>query len=143
MSSMPSQVTMIANAVYHAAVANALAFSGGSFLFPSLGEEERNKQNAAKDKFQEYLTAWNKRKAERAEFLATRQNEMDEAAATNREILHGLAEYKEFLDTRNMPVDKTLDPEPTLLNYYTFQRGKNSRNNRDNDRHGYHYIYSL
>ena len=68
MTSMPSQVTMIANAAYHDVVVGGLGWW----------------------KFQEDLAAWNQRKAERAEFLANRQKEIAAAAASDKETLNTL-----------------------------------------------------
>ena len=93
------------------ALVNALTFSGGNALFNMASEQERKDSNAARQKFQEDLAAWNQRKIARDEFLAKRRQEVAEAAASDSQTLDSLRIYQQFFGPNNdMPIDQKADP---------------------------------
>ena len=58
------------------------------------------------------------RKAERAEYVATRQTEISAALASDIETLSTLLSYQKYFGPNNTPVNQKVDPEPTFTNYY-------------------------
>ena len=81
-------------------------------------EKESKVSDAAREKFQEDLAAWNQRKIARDEFLAKRRQEATEAAASDSQTLDSLRIYQQFFGHNNdIPINQSAYPTPSLTSY--------------------------
>lgn len=102
------------------AVVNALAFTGGNFLFSKLGksddaEKERERHDKAVEQLEAAQTAWNKERMQRLDFINEEVQKEHHAVQTFDDVDQAMKQY--FYIT-----GKQLDPlptEPKLSDYYT------------------------
>ena len=102
------------------AITNALAFTGGNYLFSNMGknndaEAERERHNKAMEQLEAETTAWNKKRTERLDFINEQLQKEHHAVQTYDDVDRAMKEYY-FVTSKQLP---DLQPEPTLNDFYT------------------------
>ena len=101
------------------AVVNALAFSGGNYLFLHMGsidaEAERKRHDKAMEQLEEATTAWNEKRTERLDFINQQlkkehhaMNEFDDADTAMNNYF--------YITGKQL---QALPPKPTISDFYT------------------------
>lgn len=100
------------------AIVNALAFTGGQYLFSKLGSEDAHAEQKRHDLATEQLSAaqaaWSKQRTERLDYLNEVLRRQQHAVQTFQDVDQAMAEYA-------LVTGKKLDPlerEPRLSDYY-------------------------
>lgn len=102
------------------AVVNALAFTGGNFLFSKLGksddaEKERERHDKAVEQLEAAQTAWNKERMQRLDFINEEVQKEHHAVQTFDDVDQAMKQYFYITGKQLDP----LPPEPKLSDYYT------------------------
>ena len=95
------------------ALTNALAFTGSSFLFSSLGSsEERKRHDLAIEKLSRDKDRWNQQRLKRIDYINQKLKEQGHAERTFRDVDEAMREYNlltgDFME---------MSPEPKLADY--------------------------
>ena len=101
------------------AALNAVAFSGGNYLFSKLGDkgadEETKRHNLAIEKLTRARDEWTQKRTERVDFINTELKKEGHASQVFHDVNEAMKEY--YLVTgRHL---EELEPEPKLSDYYT------------------------
>lgn len=100
------------------AVVNALAFTGGNYLFSSLGsnsDEERERHDKAMEDLQSAQAEWSKKRTERLDFITEQMQKEKHAVQTFDNVDKAMEEYYDITGQQLDP----LPPEPRLSDFYT------------------------
>ena len=103
------------------AVVNALAFTGGNFLFSQLsGRDESAKieqarHNDAMEQQQAAMSAWSKKRMQRLDWINEQFRREKHAVGTFQDVDRAMREYHEVFGTQL----KAVDPRPQLSDFYT------------------------
>jgi len=101
------------------ALVNALAFSGGNFLFSALkktgGEQEHKRHDKAIEQLQAAQVEWSQKRAERLDWLNEELRRQNHAVRTFRDVDTAIREYSQIFGKQPDP----LEPEPQLSDFYT------------------------
>ena len=100
------------------AVVNALAFSGSSYLFSTIGQKDHEKEmkrhNEAMENLMKARDAWSKRREQRLDFINEQFRRQSHAIKTFRDVDAAMHEYTVRFGVRLTP----LEPEPVLDDFY-------------------------
>ena len=100
------------------ALANALAFTGSSYLFLSLHKEDLARERKRHDLAVEQLTRaqiqWNRKRQERIDFINKQLREERKADVKFEELNEAMREYHEVFGKQLNP----LPPKPVLSDFY-------------------------
>ena len=101
------------------ALANALAFTGSSFLFSNLSKDridkERKRHDLAIEKLQKEQIEWQQKRQERIDFINKQLMLEKKAQVKFTELEDAMREYYSVFGERLKP----LPPEPVLSDFYT------------------------
>jgi len=108
------------------AVTNALAFTGGNYLFSHIGsnsDEERKRHDKAMEQLESAQSEWNKKRTERLDYINKVMKKEHHAEQTFDDVDQAMKQYyyitgKELTD---------LPPEPTLRDFYTPSEDQKNR----------------
>ena len=98
------------------AVVNALAFTGGNFLFSKLektqdAEKERERHDRAVEQLEAAQAAWSQKRMQRLDFINDQMQKKHHAEQTVDYVDQAMKQYYYI-------TGKQLDPEPKLSDYY-------------------------
>ena len=83
------------------ALVNALAFSGGNYLFSMLrgsgADEERKRHDKAVEQLQAAQADWSRRRTERLDWINSELRRQDHAVKTFRDVDKAIREYSQVL----------------------------------------------
>ena len=100
------------------ALANALAFTGSSYLFSSLHKEdlarERKRHDFAVEHFTQVQIQWNRKRQERIDFINKQLRAERKADVKFTELNDAMREYHEVFGKQLNP----LPPKPVLSDFY-------------------------
>ena len=100
------------------ALANALAFTGSSYLFSSLHKEDLAREQKRHDLAVEHLTQaqieWNRKRQERIDFINKQLRAERKADVKFTELNKAMREYHEVFGKQLNP----LPPKPVLSDFY-------------------------
>ena len=108
-------------------MANALAFSGGNYLFSHMGsnsDEERKRHNKAVEELEAATTAWNEKRTERLDFINEQLKKEHHAFQTFEDVDQAMKHYY-YITGKQLPND--LLPKPTLSDFYTPSEDQKNR----------------
>ena len=101
------------------ALANALAFTGSSYLFHRLSADnidaERKRQDAAKEALQKVQIEWTHKRQQRIDFINNQLRLASKAETKFTELNEAMREYHELFSHESPP----LPGEPVLRDFYT------------------------
>ena len=102
------------------AVVNALAFTGGIFLFSKLGkpqdaEKERERHDRAVEQLEAAQAAWSQKRMQRLDFINEQMQKEHHAVQTFDDVDQAIKQYYYITGKQLDP----LPPEPKLSDYYT------------------------
>ena len=101
------------------ALANALAFTGSSYLFSSLHKEdlarERKRHDLAVERLNEALKQWQEKRQERIDFINKQLREERKADVKFTELNEAMREYHDVFGKKLNP---PLPLKPVLSDYY-------------------------
>ena len=101
------------------ALANALAFTGSSFLFSNLSKDridkERKRHDLAIEKLQKEQIEWQQKRQERIDFINKQLMLEKKAQVKFTELEDAMREYYSVFGERLKP----LPPKPVLSDFYT------------------------
>ena len=101
------------------AIANALAFTGSSYLFHSLSKDsidkERKRHDLAIEQLQKAQISWQKKRQERIDFINRQMMLEKKAEGKFSELDDAMREYHRLFGNRL----ELLPPEPVLSVFYT------------------------
>ena len=106
------------------ALANALAFTGSSYLFSSIQRgdlaAERKRHDLAVEKLNSALAKWQKQRQERIDYINKRIIEEKKSEAKFTELNDAMREYHELFGKKSLPsrFSSPLPPKPVLSDYY-------------------------
>ena len=101
------------------AVVNALAFTGGNFLFSKLGktqdaEKERERHDRAVEQLEAAQAAWSQKRMQRLDFINEQMQKEHHAEQTFDDVDQAMKQYYYITGKQLDP----LPPEPKLSDYY-------------------------
>ena len=101
------------------AVVNALAFTGGNFLFSKLGknqdaEKERERHDKAVEQLEAAQAAWSQKRMQRLDFINEQIQKEHHAEQTFDDVDQAMKQYYYITGKQLDP----LPPEPKLSDYY-------------------------
>ena len=97
------------------AVTNALAFTGGNYLFSHLGkdsDEERKRHDKAMEQLEAAQAKWSKERTQRLDFINEQLQKEHHAEQEFSDVDTAMKQYYYI-------TGKELEPEPTLSDFYT------------------------
>lgn len=100
------------------AVVNALAFTGGNYLFSHLGkgsDEERKRHDKAMEQLSAAQAEWSKRRIQRLDFINEQLKKERHAVQTFDDVDQAMKEYY-YITGKEL---NELPPKPTLSDFYT------------------------
>ncbi len=100
------------------AIVNALAFTGGNYLFSHMGshsDEERERHDKAVEQLEAAQVAWNKKRTERLDFINEQMQKEHHAEQTFDDVDQAMKQYYYVTGKQLDP----LPPEPKLSDFYT------------------------
>ena len=100
------------------AVTNALAFTGGNYLFSHLGkdsDEERKRHDKAMEQLEAAQAKWSKERTQRLDFINEQLQKEHHAEQEFSDVDTAMKQY--YYITGKEPPE--LEPEPTLSDFYT------------------------
>lgn len=100
------------------ALVNALAFTGGNYLFSHMGsnsDEERERHDKAVEQLEAAQVAWNKKRTERLDFINEQMQKEHHAEQTFDDVDQAMKQYYYITGKQLDP----LPPEPKLSDFYT------------------------
>ena len=102
------------------AITNALAFTGGNFLFSILGGHddsakiEQARHNKAMEQHQAAMSAWSKKRTQRLDWINEQFRREKHAVETFQDVDHAMREYSEVF---GMQLED--EPKPQFSDFYT------------------------
>ena len=100
------------------AVVNALAFSGGNFMFSMFGnkrvDEEKKRHDLAIENLQRARDAWTQKRTERIDFINEELRKQQHAVSTFRDVDNAMREYYRVTGQNLEPLEK----EPVMSDFY-------------------------
>ena len=106
------------------ALANALAFTGSSYLFSSLQRgdlaAERKRHDLAVERLNEAIKKWQEKRQERIDYINKRFREEKKSEEKFTELDEAMREYHELFGEKSLPsrFATPLPPKPVLSDYY-------------------------
>ena len=100
------------------AVVNALAFTGGNYLFSHMGcdlNEERKRHDKAMEQLEAAQAEWSKRRTQRLDFINEQLQKERHSAQTFDDVDQAMKEY--YYATKKQL--QALPPKPVLSDFYT------------------------
>ena len=100
------------------AVTNALAFTGGNYLFSHLGkdsDEERKRHDKAMEQLEAAQAKWSKERMQRLDFINEQLQKEHHAEQEFSDVDTAMKQYY-YITGKELP---ELEPEPTLSDFYT------------------------
>ena len=100
------------------AVVNALAFSGGNYLFSHMGsnaDEERKRHDKAMEQLEAAQAKWSKERTQRLDFINEQLQKEHHAEQEFSDFDTAMKQYY-YITGKELP---ELEPEPTLSDFYT------------------------
>ena len=100
------------------AIVNALAFTGGNYLFSKMGshsDEEKERHDKAVEELEAAQVAWNKKRTERLDFINEQMQKEHHAEKTFDDVDQAMKQYYYITGKQLDP----LPPEPKLSDFYT------------------------
>ena len=100
------------------AVTNALAFTGGNYLFSHLGkdsDEERKRHDKAMEQLEAAQAKWSKERTQRLDFINKVMKKEQHAEQEFSDVDTDMKQYY-YITGKELP---ELEPEPTLSDFYT------------------------
>ena len=100
------------------AVTNALAFTGGNYLFSHLGkdsDEERKRHDKAMEQLEAAQAKWSKERTQRLDFINEQLQKEHHAVQKFDDVDQAMKQYY-YITGKELP---ELEPEPTLSDFYT------------------------
>ena len=100
------------------AVTNALAFTGGNYLFSHLGkdsDEERKRHDKAMEQLEAAQAKWSKERTQRLDFINEQLQKEHHAEQEFSDVDTAMKQYY-YITGKELP---ELEPEPTLSDFYT------------------------
>ena len=100
------------------AVVNALAFSGGNYLFSHMGsnaDEERKRHDKAMEQLEAAQAKWSKERTQRLDFINEQLQKEHHAEQEFSDVDTAMKQYY-YITGKELP---ELEPEPTLSDFYT------------------------
>ena len=100
------------------AVVNALAFSGGNYLFSHMGsnaDEERKRHDKAMEQLEAAQVKWSKERTQRLDFINEQLQKEHHAEQEFSDVDTAMKQYY-YITGKELP---ELEPEPTLSDFYT------------------------
>lgn len=111
------------------AFANALAFTGSSYLFSSLSKDridkERKRHDLAIEQLQKAQVLWQRKRQERVDFINKQLRLEKKAEGKFIELNDAMREYKKVFGERSTLTD--LPREPVLSDFYTPSKDQHER----------------
>ena len=106
------------------AIANAVAFTGSNYLFGLLGggSEERKRHDEAVEKLQKATAEWNKKRAERLDFVNERLREQGLAEQDRRDVDAAMSLYAQVTGKQI-----ELPHKPQLSDFYVPSEAQRDR----------------
>ena len=108
------------------AVTNALAFTGGNYLFSHMGSntnEEKIRHDKAIEKLEKAQAEWNKRRIQRLDSLNERLRKEHHSEQTFEDVDQAMKQYYYFTHKQLAP----LPPKPKLSDFYTPSEDQKNR----------------
>ena len=99
------------------AVVNALAFSGGNYLFSHMGsnaDEERKRHDKAMEQLEAAQAKWSKERTQRLDFINEQLQKEHHAEQEFSDVDTAMKQYY-YITGKELP---ELEPEPTLSDFY-------------------------
>ena len=106
------------------ALANALAFTGSSYLFSSLSRgdlaKERKRHDLAVERLNVAIKNWQEKRQERIDYINKRFREERKSEEKFNELEEAMREYQEVFGEKSLPsrFSSPLPPKPVLSDYY-------------------------
>ena len=100
------------------AVTNALAFTGGNYLFSHLGkdsDEERKRHDKAMEQLEAAQAKWSKERTQRLDFINEQLQKEHHAVQKFDDVDQAMKQYYYITNKQLTP----LSPKPTLGDFYT------------------------
>lgn len=100
------------------AIVNALAFTGGNYLFSHMGgdsNEERKRHDKAMEQLEAAQAEWSKRRTQRLDFINEQLQKEHHAVQTFDDVDQAMKEYY-YITKKQL---NKLPPKPTLSDFYT------------------------
>ena len=100
------------------AVTNALAFTGGNYLFSHMGsnaDEERKRHDKAMEQLEAAQAKWSKERTQRLDFINEQLQKEHHAEQEFSDVDTAMKQYY-YITGKELP---ELGPEPTLSDFYT------------------------
>ena len=100
------------------AVTNALAFTGGNYLFSHMGsnaDEERKRHDKAMEQLEAAQAKWSKERTQRLDFINEQLQKEHHAEQEFSDVDTAMKQYY-YITGKELP---ELEPEPTLSDFYT------------------------
>ena len=108
------------------AVVNALAFSGGNYLFSHMGSnsnEEKKRHDKAMEQLEAAQADWNKKRTERLDYINEEIKKEHHAAETFDDVDQAMKHYY-YITGKDL---QALPPKPTLSDFYTPSEDQKNR----------------
>ena len=108
------------------AVTNALAFTGGNYLFSHLGkdsDEERKRHDKAMEQLEAAQAKWSKERTQRLDFINEQLQKEHHAEQEFSDVDTAMKQYY-YITGKELP---ELEPEPTLSDFYTPSEDQKNR----------------
>ena len=101
------------------AIVNALAFTGGNFLFSKLNgnnaDAERKRHDLAVEKLEKAQAAWTEKRTQRLDWINDELRKQANAVQTFQNVEEAIKEYNVVTGKSLPPLEK----EPVLSDFYT------------------------
>ena len=110
------------------AVTNALAFTGGNYLFSHMGSnsnEEKKRHDKAMEQLEAAQADWNKKRTERLDYINEEIKKEHHAAETFDDVDQAMKHYF-YITGKEL---QALPPKPTLSDFYTPSEDQKNREN--------------
>ena len=108
------------------AVTNALAFTGGNYLFSHLGkdsDEERKRHDKAMEQLEAAQAKWSKERTQRLDFINEQLQKEHHAEQEFSDVDTAMKQYY-YITGKELP---ELEPEPTLSDFYAPSEDQKNR----------------
>ena len=108
------------------AVTNALAFTGGNYLFSHLGkdsDEERKRHDKAMEQLEAARAKWSKERTQRLDFINEQLQKEHHAVQKFDDVDQAMKQYY-YITGKDLHV---LPPRPTLSDFYTPSEDQKNR----------------
>ena len=108
------------------AITNALAFTGGNYLFSHMGsnsDEERERHDKAMEQLEAAQADWNKKRTQRLDFINEQLQKERHSEQTFEDVDDAMKEYY-YVTKQQLPA---LPPKPELSDFYTPSEDQKNR----------------